>query len=140
LSRLDQTFLNWDVLFTSEIAYTSEEHRKISEVADVVEGKQAYYKNSILRNPTSVLVVDESCANVGALERIDQPTTIQLAVSNGEEITIFGKQLTMPFKVVTLEGVLPKIHNELGSLREGDVVSVEWVPQDNFKCTIGYET
>jgi hypothetical protein len=133
-------YFNWDVLFTSEIAYTSEEHRKISEVADVVEGKQAYYKNSILRNPTSVLVVDESCANVGALERIDQPTTIQLAVSNGEEITIFGKQLTMPFKVVTLEGVLPKIHNELGSLREGDVVSVEWVPQDNFKCTIGYET
>jgi hypothetical protein len=133
-------YFNWDVLFISEIAYTSEVHRKISEVADVVEGKQVYYKDSILSNPTSVLVVDESCANVGALERIDQPTTIQFAVSNGEEITIFGKQLTMPSKVVTLDGVLPKIHNELGSLREGDVVSVEWVPQDNFKCTIGYET
>jgi hypothetical protein len=133
-------YFNWDVLFISEIACTSEEYRKISEVADVVEGKQAYYKDSILSNPTSVLVVDESCANVGALERIDQPTTIQFAVSNGEEITIFGKQLTMPSKVATLDGVLPKLHNALGSLREGDMVSVEWVPQDNFKCTIGYET
>jgi hypothetical protein len=131
-------FFNWDILFTSEIAYTSEEHKKISEVAYVVEGKQVYYKDSILSNPTAVLVVNENFQR--SLERTDQPSTIKFVISDREEITIFGKQLTIPSKVVTLDGVLPKVNSESGPFKEGDEISVEWVPQDNFKCTIGYET
>jgi len=102
--------------------------------------EQVYFKDSFLSNPVSELVVDENCANVGYLERINQPLTVQFAVENEEEITIFSKQLSVPSKVVTLDGVLPKIQNELGFLKEGNVVLVEFVPQDNFKCTIGYET
>jgi hypothetical protein len=131
-------FFNWDILFTSEIAYTSEEHKKISEAAYVVEGKLVYYKDSILSNPTAVLVVNENFQR--SLERTDQPSTIKFVISDREEITIFGKQLTIPSKVVTLDGVLPKVNSESGPFKEGDEISVECVPQDNFKCTIAYET
>ena len=133
-------YLNRDVLFTSKIVCTSEEYRKVIEVAYVFEGKQFYYKDSILSNPTTVLVVDKNCANVAAIKRIDEPITIRIAEADGEEIMILDKQVTIPPRVTIFDGVLPEIHNELGPIKEGDVVSIEWIPQDNFKCTIGYET
>ncbi len=132
-------YFNWDVPFTSTIAYTSEEHRKICEVASIVEGKQIYDKESISSNAIGELVVDEDCANVVDLERIDQPSTTKIVENDAEEIMIFGVRFTLPPKVITLDGVLPKLLNKLKFLKEGDIVSIEFVPQENFRCTIGYE-
>jgi hypothetical protein len=139
-SKIVIQYFEWEVPFTSKIAYTSEEHRKIFEVASVVEGKQVYDRDSISGNATGELVVDEDCANLVALGRIDQLSTVKFVVNDGEEIMIFGILLTLPRKIVTLNGVLPKVRNELGSLKKGDVVSFEFVPQESFSFTIGYES
>jgi hypothetical protein len=69
-----------------------------------------------------------------------QPSTIQIDDPTLEEVTVFGERLTLPSRVITLENVLPRVQSPILALKKGDAVSVEWVPQDNFQCSIRYKS
>jgi hypothetical protein len=58
----------------------------------------------------------------------------------GEEVELFGVNVNLPARVISLDSVLPKIHAEIENLNSGDVVKVEWLPQKDFKCIVSYES
>ncbi|MFN7881961.1 MAG: hypothetical protein ACK5PF_02970, partial [bacterium] len=138
-SSLAQYF-GWDILFVSDVTYTSDEHKKISEVVEIVEGRQVCDRDSISGNFVSEMLVDSDLTTAIALKEIDRPLTIRVADRNREELELFGKRVCLPSRIITLDGVMPIMHGELESLKEGDVVSVEWEPQADFRCTIEYES
>lgn len=129
-----------NIPFTSKLSYTSDDHQKISEVADIIEGRQIYNKDSVSSNPTCELIVDDDYAIVAALQRIDRPATIQIIDHNADEVEVLGERLALPSKVITLDKVLPQVQVQLSTLKRGDVILVEWVPQDDFKCSISYKS
>ena len=133
-------YFGMDIPFSPEISYTSEDHRMISEAADIVDGRRLFNVNLLLSNPTCELIVDDGCAILDMLQRMDQPSTIQIDDHTLEEVTVFGERLTLPSRVITLENVLPRVQGPLLALKKGDAVSVEWVPQDNFQCSIRYKS
>lgn len=133
-------YFGMDIPFSPEISYTSDDHRKISEAADIVEGRKFFDAHLLSSNPTCKLIVDDDCAILDVLQRMVQPSTIQIDDPTLEEVTVFGERLTLPSRVITLENVLPRVQSPILALKKGDAVSVEWVPQDNFQCSIRYKS
>jgi hypothetical protein len=131
--------LNLNMRFTSNISYTFDDYKCVSNVAYNIKYKQVYDKNSFESNAICELIVNDNCENVNTLAKMHLPTTIKIVQSDGDNISIFGKMITLPPKTIILDSVLPKIHGEDGLLKAGDLVKVEWLPQTNFKCEIGYE-
>ena len=129
-----------NIPFTSRLSYTSADHQKISEVADIIEGRQIYNKDFISRYPTCEFIVDDDYEIVAALQRIDRPATIQIIDHNADEVEVLGERLALPSRVITLDKVLPHFQDEISTLKNGDVIFVEWVPQDDFKCSISYKS
>jgi hypothetical protein len=129
-----------DIPFSPEMSYTSDDHRKISEAADIVEGRKFFDAHLLSSNPTCKLIVDDDLAILDVLQRMVQPSTIQIDDPTLEEVTVFGERLTLPSRVITLENVLPRVQSPILALKKGDAVSVEWVPQDNFQCSIRYKS
>ncbi|OBP16855.1 hypothetical protein A5320_05680 [Rheinheimera sp. SA_1] len=139
-SKVVSDSFNWDIRFVSDVSYTSDEFRQICDVSDVLNGKQVYEEGAITSNATCELIVGQNCLNINELSKIDQAISMKMVQSEGEDILIFGKQFTLPPKIIALDYVLPKIHAEIATLKENDIVKVEWLPQSNFKCEVKYET
>lgn len=128
-----------DVAYTSNITYTAEEHKYISEVAEIIKEQKIYSENDITRNATCELIVDEECKNVRMLEQTLEPSSVCFVEREQEIINIFGTTINLPHRIMSLDSVLPRIHGEIENLQSGDVVKVEWLPQKDFKLTVRYD-
>lgn len=129
-----------NIPFTSKLSYTSDDHQKISDVADIIEGRKIYNEDFVSSKLTCELIVDDDYAIIAALQRIDRPATIQIIDHNADEVEVLGERLALPSRVITLDKVLPQVQVQLSTLKKGDVILVEWVPQDDFKCSISYKS
>jgi hypothetical protein len=139
-SRITASTLKLDISYTSNISYTSEEYEKICDVADILKGNQIYEKEMFTNNANCKITTNEKCSNVSTLKNTKQPCDIKIVSNEREEITVFGQKFTLPTKTFILTSVLALIHEEIESLQEGDIVEVEWLPQENFTFKIGYES
>lgn len=125
--------------YTSNVSYTADEHKYIADVVEIIEGKQVYDNSKITSNANCDLTVGDEGENVKALTEIAEPISIIMVQSSGDKINIFGVEVNLPSKVISLDSVLPKINGDIKNLKEDDIVKVEWLPQNGFKCTISYE-
>lgn len=136
--RIISERLKVDIKFISNTSYSAEQHNYISEVAELFEDKKVYTVQNLTSNATCKLEIDETCKAIKTLTEMKTPTTIKI-IQQDEVVEIFGINVELPPKAFTLECVLPKIYGEIKRLRGGDVVTVEWLPQKNFKCIVSYE-
>lgn len=137
--RIISERLGVEISYTSNVSYTSEQHKYIADVVDIIDGKKIYDDTNLASNASCDLVVDEECSNVKALNEITEPNSLRMVQQEGEEVELFGVNVNLPARVISLNSVLPKIHAEIESLNSGDVVKVEWLPQKDFKCIVSYE-
>jgi hypothetical protein len=138
--RIISEKFNFDISYTSNVSYTSEDHQYIADVADVIEGKQVYDVSNITSNASCELIVDNECKNVKALVEVIEPDSLRMVQQIGEDIELFGINVNLPAKIISLDSVLPKIYKDINDLKCGDVVKVEWLPQEDFKCIVSYES
>jgi hypothetical protein len=137
--RIVSEFTNVKLLFSSDVSYTEEEHRNIYDIVDILQGNQVYTKDELSSNWTCELVVDSGSKNIELLNNIKEPLSIEFKESKKEQIKLFKTTITLPRKIVSIKSVLPKIDNDIAILKEGDVVTVEWIPCDDFSCEVYYE-
>jgi len=138
--RIISEKLELEISYTSNVSYTSEQHKYIADVVEIIEGKQIYEDTNFTSNASCELVVDDECTNVKALTEITEPNSLRMVQQEGEVVDLFGVNVNLPARVISLESVLPKIHEEIENLNSGDVVKVEWLPQKDFKCIVSYES
>ncbi len=127
-----------NISYTFNISYTSEEHRYVADVAEVIDGKKVYRESNISSNATCELIVDDECNNAKILSQIKEPIFIKIVQQAGEKIELFGVGIELPPKIISLESVLPKVYGIVDEMKSGDVIKVEWIPQNGFKCTVSY--
>lgn len=138
--RIISDMTNSEIIFTKNVTFSAEEHKNISEVVEIIEGKQVYTEYNLTNNVTCDIIVDNECNNVKILTESTAPNSFQILQPNEEEIDLFGVKVNLPPKRLTLNSVLPKFHGEIKKLKRGDIVKVEWVPQKDFKCVVSYDS
>lgn len=138
--RTVSQYFSLNIPFTARLSYTSDDHRKVSEVADIIQGRQILNEDRISSNPTCEFIVDDDYAIATVLQKIDRPITIQIVDHSPDEVEVFGERIALPSRVITLDNVLPHVQAQLSTLKKGDLIFVEWVPQDDFKCSISYKS
>lgn len=137
--RIISDKLGLKLSYTSNVSYSSSQHKFIADVVDIIEGKQDYDDTDLTKNACCDLIVDNGCANVKLLNEVTEPNSVTIVQHEGEEVELFGVKVNLPAKVIRLDSVLPKVHAKIENLNSGDVVKVEWLPQKDFKCIVSYE-
>lgn len=136
--RIIAKSLNVDIKYTSEVSFTADDHKALADIAATFEGAKEFGEDDITSNASCELIVSSKCENVKALAVLTEPTLVQIVEQSGEKLSLFGTEVYLPPKTVYLESVLPKIHRPIEDIEEGDTVTVEWVPQSGFRCSIRY--
>lgn len=136
--RVISKMLMCEILFTEKFSYTAEENKKISDVVEILKGEYVYGKNNLKKDITSELRITDY-ENFLKLIRTTEPVSIRIVEDDGDEISVFGKNIRLPGKYIDLDSILPKISKDALTLNVGDLVDVEWVPQENFKYSKKYE-
>ena len=131
-------FLDADVKMKSDFIYTPEEHRNIANIVEFITGEKIYQSSDLSSNVTSELIIDSEYNNLKLLIDTKDPISIRVIQQEEDDIELFGVNLKLPVRTIILDSVLPKIHDEINSLKIGDAVKVEWLPQENFKFSITY--
>jgi len=57
-------FFQYDILYTSNVSFTENEHKNIVDIVDVIERKQTFDESNITSNATCDLIVDENCKSI----------------------------------------------------------------------------
>lgn len=123
--------------FTNNISYTAEDYKRVADVADIIEGRQVY-KQADISNPICEIEVNKECENVKMLAKMAEAKVIKLEMPSDKEIELFSVRVPLPATIIILSSVLPSLNSDIHSLKEGDVVTVEWIPQNDFECAISF--
>lgn len=126
--------------YTSNVAYTAEEHQNITDIAETIKGKKEYTKDDISKNASCELTIDESIDTLKELIESKEAHSIKMIQQIRERIKLFGVEVELPPLQVSLDSVIPEIYGNIDKLNTGDIVKVEWVPQDNFKYSVNYKS
>jgi len=131
--------LNTEIYYALDVSYTAEEHQYIANIANIIEGKCVYDKINMAENATCELIVSDGAQNIEFLTELHEPCAMRITSQIEDEIELFGVKVNLPAKIISLESVLPKIQGDIDKLSAGDVVTVEWIPQKDFKYSIRYD-
>lgn len=93
--------LNLSVKFVPDFSYRAEDHRKLVEIVDILEGKCIYGQSHCRSNPSCELVVHNP-KSLEALINDRNPTDIVIN-HDSENITIFGQSVCLPQKRLTFK-------------------------------------
>lgn len=129
--------LNADIKFDSDIKFTEEEFIGLYDVSEVIQGNWVFTEPTELRNASSRLTIIGNPPDTTFLRNNSKPAQIVMQYEP-YEAKLFKTSITLPSLSITLDSVVPKVLSTLDGLKAGDTVDVEWIPQENFKCTYEY--
>ncbi len=127
---------NLPVKFVPGFSYTAEDHKKLIEIVDILEGKCSYTQSQLRSNPSFELVVHDP-KSFEAWIRDRNPTDIVI-LHDAEKIIIFGHSIDLPQKSVTIKSAIP-IMKSKGEVCAGDLIKVELQPVDGFELKIEFQ-
>ncbi len=138
--RIISNILQIDVTFISDIEYTAAEHTHISEISNILEGKEVLYKKDINSNPSLNIVVGENASeNMNLFAKKNEPISIQLIQPLGDNVKLFETDIALPNKVVVFDSVIPIVHTNIDKIKSSDSIKIELNPQEDFKCLTSYK-
>jgi hypothetical protein len=139
-ARVISNFLKISIKYKSTVTYTIDDFLRTKNIAKTIEGKETYKEDAFSKNITCNFNIIND--NVDAIKMLFNPCLIQFKENIGEEIKIIDTTMQLPPKIVYLNNVVARIGDEIKvtNLKIGDVIKVEWIPQENFLCSVLYET
>lgn len=136
LARVLAKYLGIAIAFDPSAKISNEDFKVLEEAVEIFEGRKVYGRSSFSENPTCQLLAEDGASNIRQLIATDRAeTAMYLRVHEGDLIGVFRQQVRLPRVEVHIEGVIPRVQQEIASIKDGDSVSVEWIPTDNFKLS-----
>ncbi|HJV93734.1 MAG TPA: hypothetical protein VJ572_09650, partial [Azonexus sp.] len=121
------------ILFDPATDISRDDYEALEEVVDTFEGRRTCDRFSLAGNPTCHLVAENNLSNIRRLVAAGTSrSSMTLQAHEGDLIRIFGQELKLPRRELRMDGVSPKIQQDIGTIKDGDSVLVEWVPTDEF--------
>jgi hypothetical protein len=129
--------LNISIKYNHAYEYTADEHRRATEVYQIMSDGISVGKISINDNAKCTLEATDDLSNIRMiLDAKDKPAAIRIEQLEQETITPFSQAVLLPKFNHTLSEVTPIIKTDISNLKPGDLVEVEWVPTEDCKYTI----
>lgn len=122
--------LDAKVMFT-QISFTAEEHQEIAETELLL--RKGIKSNELPDEPYKMTFVANQ-DNRRFLKGPLEITSVKLYQKEGDYISLFGKNVQLPPKCITLKSVLPKVLvDDVDSLVDGDIVELVMEPKDGYE-------
>ncbi len=133
-------FLKIPIKFKAAYSYTIDEYVRVLNIANAIHHKEMNISNTQMGNFTTNIKI--STSNIQLLKDLRKPTSLQIVENNNEEIKVFNTMLRLPQKTITITNVIASFNEAitLDNLKIGDVVSIEWMPLENFTYAEFYKT
>jgi len=139
LIRKIAAYMNTTVMYVPGNAITQADFQHVLEIVDIIEGRSSFDKSALNSNPTCHLIAQDGTSNIRYLIEDELIGAVAIRADDEEKVIAFGQEIQMPKKEVQLNGVRPKVHQaDMSTLKDGDVVLVEWEPSEEFRCSIRY--
>jgi len=139
-SRIISSTLNTDILFSSNIEYTSPEYFIIEKVVKILEMKEISYVEDMNSNP----IINAKSIKGKEVEFIknfslNKPSSLRITKPSHETIKVFEKNIELPNKIMTFHDITTIIHTSIDKIKRGNEAKIELIPQKDFKYIESYE-
>ncbi len=128
--------LELDIVFSSTVAFSQQQHCDLADAADLIN---APFVTEDKKTKFSCTVrADKNAQNIRSFLEGDPQKTV-LKLPENSMLNIFGEAVDLPIKIFLVEKVQASLQGELDTIKEGDLVTIDWLPVDGFKVTISFE-
>ncbi|HID98802.1 MAG TPA: hypothetical protein EYP59_00725 [Thiotrichaceae bacterium] len=118
-------YLNISINFQSDFSYSAELYEQILEIYNIISNDGEVRHRDISESATFTLIVGSDLDN---LHRMTNSSCIKLEQTEANKIKLFGQELVLPLLSISLTNVSPKIKQNITSIKSGDKIEVECVP------------
>lgn len=139
LIRKIARYLDVAIHFSSDGGISKNDFSRALEVVEIIDGRYRLDKSACKSNITCELVVQDNANNIRQLLEREFPGPVVFRAHDREEFFAFGQTIQLPIQEIRLEGVRAKIsHSNLSEIKDGEAVSIEWEPSENFQYSKRY--
>lgn len=127
------------IRFSSESEISEDDFSRAMEVVEIIEGRYQFDKSALKSNVTCKIIAQDNARNIHELIKSKSSSVLVFYPDDRDGLSAFGQAIQLPMREVTLEGVRAEFdHVKIAEIKDGDVVSVEWIPDENFRYTVRY--
>ena len=117
-------------LFSSTFEYSRGTHERLYEIYRTISGEYVYKFDPLENNATCTLIADDSLTNVDHLIHSSEPNSVMFEQDEADSITVFGETINLPRYCHILTKVRPNISQDIKSIKPGDEIIIEWIPEE----------
>ncbi len=127
------------ILFSSDVVISQHDFARALEVVEIIDDRYQFDNSTWKSNVTCEMVVQDNASNIQQLLGCDFSGRVVFRAHDREQFVAFGQTIQLPILELSLEGVQAKIsHSNLSEIKDGETVSIEWEPRENFRCAVRY--
>ncbi len=135
-ARIVAAALKLDIEFTSTVSFNEQQHCDLADAAELFHAPLV--SNDKNTNFSCTVRADKNAQNIrGFLDADPQLSVLELPQNSS--INVFGLEVDLPTKIIRVEKVQAKVQNNLEDVKEGELVTIDWLPVDGFKVSISFE-
>lgn len=127
------------IKFKSDVSYTEEEFSSLARIVSDIEKKEGYSQGDLKGNASFELVITDPDETRKFLES-KEAASIKFAANTGEFISLFDTHIPLPPLTIEQGPVILNVIGDYDDMKAGDTVTIELVPQENYRCIFKYET
>jgi len=131
-ARVLASKLGTPLRFELSSRFSAVDHAALAEVVDLLEGGQEFGRERLQSSITSTVVLAAGLSEARQLLESQSNAKALLFQEQRDAITVFGQLIDLPLLETRMSGVTPKIIGEPTPTSEGEVVLVEWLPDEDF--------
>jgi len=134
-ARIVAAVLKLEIVFTSTVSFNQQQHCALADAADLFNAPME--TGDTYANCSCTILADKNGENIRGLLESD-PQLNWLRLPENSTVNIFEQEFDLPTKMIVLEKVQATIKGELDDVKEGDLVTIDWLPVEGFKMTISF--
>lgn len=132
--------LKINITFSPTYSFTADEAAALFEAVEIARKHYVFSKNDLNENITCTLIVEKQSPGFELLSKQGGPMDFEMRQTEGGELQIFGQRIKLPNRIIHIRSATPRIlsTSPVEDLSDGDPVSIEWIPSDNFECSVEF--
>lgn len=136
-ARAVASALKLEIAFTSTAVFNQQQYCDLADAADLFNAPFVTEDREVSFSCT--IRADENAQNIRLFLEADPQQSVLKLPEKNSKVNIFGDEVDLPTKTILVEKVKANVQGDLETIKEGDLVTIDWIPVDGFKVTISFE-
>ncbi len=128
LAKAVLEYIGSTVHFRKDFKYSRETHEKLHGFYKIISGDNICEFDQIESNASCALIADDNLQNIKYLTKSTEPGAVKFE-QDSDPIVLFGESIKLPRRCHILTKVRPRICQDIGRIKPGDKITIEWIPE-----------